>query len=88
MPGLFNLTIWKGAQRLDDRKIFAKSIRGALSIAGKMVEQHPLKQDIDFASVRSLEDVDLIRRRYYDNGFPISLWVKEEVNLDAVQDKI
>jgi hypothetical protein len=84
MSGLFKLTLWKGVVLLDSKKIFAMSLRGALSIAGKLVEQHPVKDDVDFACVRSLENVDLTKRRYYDAGKPISKWIDGEVMKDEL----
>lgn len=84
MCGLFKLDIWHEAHKIDCKTIFAKSLRGACAIAGKMVQQHIAVNDVTFVVVRSQTHVESKKRRFYEDGKPISPWFSFEEAIDDV----
>lgn len=75
MSGLFRLSLWREAQKLDTLTIFAKSMRGACVKAGIRIKQHPAFKDLTIAVLSSKEHDNIGRRRFYEDGEPLSLWL-------------
>ena len=74
MVSLYSLSIWHGVHKLARVHLAAESFRGAATKAGRMVARHPMAKDVTHAVLSCKESVGLRKRRFYEDGAPISEW--------------
>lgn len=84
MCGLFKVGFYHEAHQLAIKKIFAKTLKGALAKASRMLTASEFKQDVTYIAVHSVEHVDTAMRRFYDEGNPISPWITFDEVIDDV----
>ena len=75
MCGLFKVGFYHEAHQIQIKKVFSKTLKGALSKAARILKTSEFKNDVTYIAVYSAEHVDVAKRRFYDEGRPISPWI-------------
>ena len=84
MCGLFKIGFYHEAHQIQIKKVFAKTLQGALAKATRILNAAEFKNDVTYVAVHSVEHVDDALRRFYDEGKPISPWINFEEPIDDV----
>ncbi len=75
MAGLFELCVFCDDRILAKRKIFATSLRGALTRASRICETLDEMREATVVVVHDLSIPTIRRRRFCDSGVYLSPWV-------------
>lgn len=84
MCGIFKIGYYHENEQILVKKVFAKTLRGALSKVSRELRAAPFKLDVTYTAIHSVEHPDCAYRRFYESGEPISPWITFDEAIDDV----